>query len=37
MSHGFKEVSAVPWSLSTKISVGVGLALAAVLVVVLYV
>lgn len=37
MESGFKEVPATPWSLTTKLTVGASLALAAVLVVFLYV
>ena len=37
MATGFKEVPSAPWSLTTKLTVGIGIALAAVLVVVLYV
>ena len=35
--HGFKDVAPEPWTLTTKITVGVSVALAAVLVFVLYV
>lgn len=37
MATGFKEVPSAPWSFTTKLTVGIGIALAAVLVVVLYV
>lgn len=37
MAHGFKDVAPEPWSLTTKITVGISVALAAVLVIVLYV
>jgi hypothetical protein len=37
MAHGFKDVAPEPWSLTTKITVGITVALAAVLVVALYV
>ena len=37
MAHGFKNVAPEPWSLTTKITVGISVALAAVLVIVLYV